>query len=104
MLTGQKDQDFLIMSKLDDKSLINFCLAGVDSYTRSLCRDETFWRNRTLEKYGDLKKYGKLEKSSHRTWKNLYLTIIHYMEKYDLEDGLIEASKEGDLDLVKFFI
>ena len=54
MITKNKDTDFIIMMKLDDKSLLNYCLT--DKSGKKLCDNEDFWRNRTHKIYGDVEK------------------------------------------------
>lgn len=48
-LTGIVDTDMVIISNLDDRSLLSLC--SVDQYTNSLCKDEKFWEYRTRNKY-----------------------------------------------------
>ena len=69
-LTGNKDTDMIILKGLDDRDLLSLC--SVDQYTSSLCRDENFWKRRTMTKYRNLYKY----KPSFMTWKEYYLKII----------------------------
>lgn len=52
LFSGNKDADFEILQRLDDKDLSQFCL--VNTYVNNLCRDENFWRNRVLLKWGFL--------------------------------------------------
>ena len=68
-LTG-KDTDMIILSNLDDRSLLSLC--SVDQYTKELCKNETFWRNRTITKYGNISKYKPIDMS----WREFYLKII----------------------------
>ena len=49
LFTGVKDIDFKILQELDDVDLTNICL--VNTYINDICKDETFWRNRLLNKY-----------------------------------------------------
>ena len=47
-LTGIKDTDILILLQLEDHELGPVC--SVNSYVRSLCNDENFWRIRIINK------------------------------------------------------
>ena len=75
--TEQRDSDLLIMKKLDDISLFNFCTTN--KYTRDLCQNEDFWRGRFYEKYGEeAPKY----KPKDRNWKNHYLQVFIDLDKF----------------------
>ena len=97
-LTGQKDADLIILSNLDDRSLLSFC--STSQYGRTLCQNETFWRNRFLNKFG------KHFKSPNRTWKDFYLKVVYYFDKNedDLNDAMGNAARGGHMDIVNFFI
>lgn len=58
-LTGVKDTDILILLQLEDHELGPVC--AVNSYIRSLCNDENFWRMRIMNK---------IKKSMENTLKN----------------------------------
>lgn len=58
-LTGVKDTDILILLQLEDHELGPVC--SVNSYVRSLCNDEKFWRVRIMNK---------IKKSMENTLKN----------------------------------
>ena len=98
MTTGIKDLDLKILSELDDASLLNFCQTS--TYGKKLCENETFWFNRTLQKYG------KVEKNPKRTWKNLYLKLAYYLDKYTESKSVEELAKTGmqNLDLIKIIL
>lgn len=65
LLTGINDIDRIILFKLDDKSLLNFC--ETNEYTQELCND-SMWENRYLKTFGELPYKPKSE-----TWKEVYL-------------------------------
>ena len=52
MFTGNRDTDLLVLQLLDDKNLASIC--QTNSYLRNLCKDENFWRNRSIEKFSPL--------------------------------------------------
>jgi len=104
MLTGQRDANLEILKNLDDRDLLSFC--QVNKYTNNLCKDEYFWRNRFIKEHGrkiyeEAMKY----KSSEKTWRKFYLSIVHYWNKAeDNNFAMNGAAKEGHKDLVEFFI
>ena len=77
-LTSIKDVDLKILSELDDRELFTICNSK-DVYIHRICKDENFWRNRLLKKYGpkavELKPQG-------RSWKNHYLQMIIDLDKF----------------------
>ena len=76
-LTGQKDADLLILSRLDDKSLLNVCV--VNKEANELCKDEDFWRNRFVKKFG---KIAAGYKPDGRSWRNHYLKVISDLDTH----------------------
>lgn len=73
-LTETKDVDLLILSGLNDKDLFSFC--SVNKYANKLCKDESFWMNRFL------KRFGIAHKPDNILWRNYYLQVIVDIEKY----------------------
>ncbi len=71
-LSGIKDVDLKILSELNDRDLFSFCLA--DKAVNKMCKDEHFWRNRFVSRFGQLKKT--------KNWRNSYLKVISSLEKY----------------------
>ena len=100
MISGHKDTDLIILSKLDDETLLSFCKIE-NSYVQKLCNDENFWRQRVKEKFGNVKKNGD------RSWKNLYLNIIHYTNKYGIYKSMFKFNeleqRKKNVDLWKHF-
>ena len=100
MISGYKDTDLLILSELDDVTLFSFCKIE-NSYIQKLCNDENFWRERVKRKFGNVKK------NEDRTWKNLYLNILYYTEKYGIYESLIKFDmldeRKKNADLLAFF-
>lgn len=84
MLTGRRDTDFIILSKLNDRDLLSVCL--INKYVNNLCKSENFWRNRFIAKWSkDDMKY----KSDNKSWKHFYLLIVKYLngtEKLESEN------------------
>ena len=79
----KKDELFEILNKLDDKDLLNFC--SINRKYQEICQNEDFWRNRFFSKYGN--QYG-FYKPKNRTWRNLYLTLVYYENKYRFSQQL----------------
>ena len=122
-LSKIKDVDKKILMELDDKSLLEFCKTG--KYANELCKDELFWKKRFIDKFG------RADKNSDRSWKDFYLKMVYYLDKYsnhalyhmslkgiknldlikvllvrkfNVNDGLLAASREGHKNLVEFFV
>ncbi len=54
--TGIQDIDLLILHILDDQRLFGVC--RVNKYSANLCDNQSFWRNRIINKFGvDIKEY-----------------------------------------------
>jgi c-di-AMP phosphodiesterase-like protein len=77
MFTPIRDLNLEIMSKMDDRTLLNVC--ATSKYGKELCQNENFWRNRLLEKYGDLALKLKPENIS---WKDQYMQIVIDTNRY----------------------
>ena len=97
MLTGQRDSDLVIFENLDDRDLFNLC--QVNTYTKKLCQNETFWRNRFFKKFGPFN-----QKNKDKTWKRLYLQVVYFFDKYFLDKAMAEVVKIKEKDLIEFFI
>jgi hypothetical protein len=82
-LSGIKDVDREILSKLDDKELLKTC--SINKYTWNTVCDDAFLRRRLTIKYPKIEQYKKKEES----WKSFFLKAIHYIalmkEKFDYE-------------------
>lgn len=101
MLTGNKDVDLKILSLLDDRELLLICAdKSENSYINKLCSDENFMKNRVYEKYGHI------NKNKNRSWKNLYLKIVYYNDKYTNYKSVEILSEDGikNMDLIEFFL
>jgi len=95
-LTGVKDADIEILNKLDDRSLLNFCLT--DKSASEICRYDPFWMNRLRDRYPDAEKYfqdygilfsilsltnPEINNIFQRadTWREYYLQTVYYVNK-----------------------
>lgn len=98
--TGTKDIDLKILSDLDDRDLLNFCISDPkNKYIKKLCENEIFWRNRLLNKFIEFKEIKKLNT---RSWKDTYLMLIYYLEKYNINE-IIQKISIKDKDLMEYF-
>ncbi len=71
-LSGIKDVDLKILSELNDRDLFSFCL--VDKTVNKMCKDENFWRNRFVSRFGQIEKPD--------NWRNYYLKVISILDEY----------------------
>ena len=82
--TGNKDVDYEILYRLKDQDLANTC--KVNSYLRSLCKNDTFWFNKTIKRFSEVLgteeiKYYK-KNYGFENWKQYYIDLINYLESY----------------------
>ena len=104
-LTRIKDVDYIIMSQMDDRTLLSYC--QTDRYAQELCANDTFWKNRFVSKFGE--RYVK-HKADNKSWKTFYLQIIANSELSELrrpssdhiEEILIKSV--GEWDVLDFFL
>jgi hypothetical protein len=82
--TGIRDVDLEILSKLDDSELGKMC--GTDKYFRNLCKNDDFWRNRTIKRFGkylgtveEINEYRK--KAKIPTWRLYYISLVDFIEQ-----------------------
>lgn len=97
-MTKKKDTDLLILSHLDDRSLLSFCT--ISRYGRQICSDETFWRNRLIARWGN-------PPFKPRNWKHLYVKTIYYLNltlQEDVNWAIYYAAKQKDLEVIEFLI
>jgi hypothetical protein len=94
-MTGQKDADLLIMSNLDDETLLSFCLANRSA--NLLCKDENFWRNRFIGKYGK-------PTFVVSNWRRAYLKTISYLNGENDYDILYHLEKNREYEMINLII
>ncbi len=98
-LSKIRDVDLKILSELDDRDLLNYC--KTHKYGSELCNNEDFWRNRVQIKFPGAVKI----KSSNGTWKNFYLKMVYYSDRYrNNDDAMFEAVRKNDMDMIQFFV
>jgi len=82
-----KDVLFSIAMRMDDLTLLNFCQTGKEGI--KLCKNEYFWKERTIENFGPSKK------RKEETWKNYYMRKTRRIgEEYN--QALYDAARLGD--------
>ena len=93
-LTGNKDTDILIINKLNDYELGKVCQAN--RHVNAICNDETFWRIRIYEKYGNRLKEFDVDISKYRktSWKDYYILLSKVVKKTG-KGGYARVSQMG---------
>ncbi len=133
MLTGIKDVDRLIIVKLNDRDILEYC--KISKYANRKVCDENFFHNLVINRYQNTIKYKDSVKL--RNWKNHFLTVVYYIDrlktvynlnlqelknevspemeylarsftptyrKYSKEQALIWASEKGHLSVVQYLV
>ncbi len=96
MLTGFRDTELIVMNELNDRDLLSYCQTD----KIGVCKNEDFWRNRFIKVHGE--EAAKF-KNKDRSWKDYYLAVIYYREKYTNARAVEEAAKRDYMDLFLFF-
>ena len=85
-MLGIKDLNFKIFQELNDKDLMK--LASVNKELNHLCKDETFWMNRTIKKFGyildgaeEMRKYKEINNKENISWKEYYINLVKFVDK-----------------------
>lgn len=101
-LSKVKDTDYEIMYKLSDKDLGRLC--STNSHFRKLCKIDTFWRNRTVMKYGQylggvegLDRYRLLYR--YPNWRRYYIEIVDYFQHLNVYH-LMDTKDREDLRIL----
>lgn len=98
MLTGNKDLDLKILGELEDKDLVNIC--QVNKRADEICKDQSFWLNRIMLKFPYLS-LDMLNKYKHdRSWSQYYIEDLRKINLADVNNTLIDSSKNARLDHV----
>lgn len=114
MLTGYKDTDKIVLPNLNDWDLVNMC--RTNKHFNEICKDDSFWRNRTLARFGpflgnvkEIMKYMIARKIP--TWKGYYIYLIDFLEKVydgrisvDSSKGKNDKNNKEDIDILKKII
>jgi hypothetical protein len=100
MLSGNKDVDLKIMSNLDNRSLFNFFISDPkNEYLKRLSENQDFWRNRLINDFPEFN-------SQNKNWKQNYLALVYYSDKYTPNKAMKKLAKKGVKykNLIDFFI
>ena len=94
-----KDIVLKLMNDMDDRSLFNFCKTNDQKDIEGIlyCNNVEFWRKRLWERYGEF--YPENSK-----WKDFYLKLTYYLNKYGERNAFVYASANGHLDILKYLI
>jgi len=79
--SGNKDVDREILSKLDDRNLLQAC--QVNKYVWNQVCNEDFFRNRLLKMFPEIKR------EDIKNWKEFYLQAIYYISKMKEDYGYV---------------
>ena len=98
--TGIRDLDLEILKKLKDEELGKIC--STNKYFRDLCKNEDFWRNRTVERFskylGNIDKLNTYRLKAKLTWRLYYVYLIDYLESFYQRN--VKYSKRDDLQII----
>lgn len=82
-----------LVSKMDGKTLTNLCQTSRRMV--SLCRDENFWRQLTLRKFGSI------ELDVYPTWKSFYLDTLGPKTKIQLQSAIL-GTNLGEIEITLY--
>lgn len=94
-----KDIVLKLMDDMDDRSLFNFCKTNDQKDIEGIlyCNNVEFWRKRLWKKYGEFY-------PENSDWKEFYLKLTYYLNKYGERNVFVLASANGHLDILKYLI
>jgi len=94
-----KDIVLKLMGDMDDRSLFNFCKTNDQKDIEGIlyCNNVEFWRKRLWRKYGEFH-------PENSDWKEFYLKLTYYLNKYGERNAFVFASANGHLDILKYLI
>jgi ankyrin repeat protein len=102
IITGNKDMDLIVLSKLFEKEFFIFCsFKNQNKYINKLYNNETLWRERLFRYYAEI------YPEENQTWKNLYLSLIYHLDKFEYKKNkkiLMKATMNDHLDVVKYLM
>ena len=118
-LTGLKEIDLMILSNLEDQDLVSYCRTNNEA--KQICNDQTFWLNRLRSRFPqiDLELMKEVKEGS---WSDVYMEMVQFVRSVnrdnwiskrkkegvisfqDKDTALVEASKNGYTDIVKYLV
>lgn len=97
MVLTSKDTDYQILYRLNDYDLGHMC--QTNPYFRSLCSDDIFWMNRTVNRFHSI--LGDVENmrtyKGNQTWRNYYISLVNKIENYYNYDSDYPESKDWNI-------
>jgi hypothetical protein len=78
-----------LASKMDDKTLLNFCKTD-KHFNSKICKDDIFWKGRLVKNYPFLVEFKK------GTWKQFYIYNIYWISKLKEEYNFISNDMRDD--------
>jgi len=97
MLIGNKDINFILLNKLDDKELCGMRL--VNRYFNNITSDDMFWLNYIINKYNNID-IDILKKYKGNSWYKYYTEDLSRINSYNCNKYLKLGSTKGRLDHV----
>ncbi len=79
-LTGIRDIDMMILSNLSDEDVLNACLTSKEVY--AVCKNDGFWRNRFLQRFGPVKFELTKHHKAYRSWKDFYFSTVNDLKEW----------------------
>lgn len=107
-ISGSRDTELIVLSKLNDRDLLNVCLTNRE--INKACKNENFWRERFINRFDStslkhmkMQDYPSKYKKDTETWRDFYLKFLKYTEDYRMPSNLLQkACFLGDLSLVVY--
>lgn len=106
-LTGSKETDLIVLSKLNDEDLLIAC--QTNKAINKACKNESFWKSRFISTFDkkfstqSIYNYPSKYKKNSETWRNFYLKFVAYTSKYRLANSLLRiAAFKGEISLVVY--
>jgi len=101
-ISGIRDVDIEILARVADKDLPSIC--STNSYLLSLCREESFWRKKLLERYGKIlggEKEIKEKYLGDNSWHEYYIWLIEAVEDEDPYTVSVNAQLNNRDDIIQ---
>lgn len=108
-LSRAKDTDYEIMYKLDDRELGRLC--STDTYFRELCKNDTFWRNRSIQRFGKYLRSVEIMNNFRKQykfpdWRSYYISLVDFLQKelYHHYSLIRSNIRRKDLRILAYYI
>ena len=99
--TGNKNVDYEILNRLDDKSLLSYC--STSKHYKEICNNQDYWKNRFFNKHGKYLAREIVDRYKHnKSWSEYYIEISSKVNtkypEYELATAL--QSKREDIAIL----